>query len=727
MEYLQAEFMRLRLLLQRRVLWLRQIWKRDLAQEFKNFGGIVITDADADALLQPSPRQSELYFYEQDPRAQAVTRAVQEQEAHIREKEQAMIAAGGPAPLDIITRLFQLGPFERDVLLLCLAPSVDSSFERLYGYALDDATQRYLTAGLAMELLATERGNEELAGTLWSCLSPDAPLVRFGLLHLDSSPGAHRASEALRINRRIADYLMGVNHLDERASFLLQRVHSQGCLSDDQERTVAELHHRVRSWSDREHMPLLQLLGPAGADSRAIACELCARCGLSLYSVDLQPLFALGADRQNVYRLLERESLLLPCAYYVDSFSLDTAHRSDTTNFVEFLNHVRSFVIVGSREPWQCERRVVTARLGRCAEPAQMLVWHADLATLRERSQTTYESDCDDAVIVHLVQQFQFSPQQIHRVVREAYEVAALRTPDRPVLEAADLWATARMQAARAMDGLAERIVTRRSFDELVLPAEQLAQIREVASQAQHRVHVYERWGFGAKLSRGRGIAALFAGPSGTGKTMAAEVLANELDLDLYRIDLASVMSKYIGETEKNLRRVFDAAEESGAILFFDEADSLFGKRSEVRDSHDRYANIEINYLLQRMEDYRGLAILATNRKSLLDQAFLRRLRFLVDFPFPSTAERVRIWRGAFPPQAEREELDYQFLGRMEIAGGNISNIALNAAFLAAGQGTSIQMHHIAAAARREYAKIDKLMVDSEFGRYATAGPERGR
>jgi SpoVK/Ycf46/Vps4 family AAA+-type ATPase len=269
--------------------------------------------------------------------------------------------------------------------------------------------------------------------------------------------------------------------------------------------------------------------------------------------------------------------------------------------------------------------------------------------------------------------------------------------------------------------------VTKRSFDELVLPEEQLAQIREIASQAQHRAHVYERWGFGAKLNRGRGIAALFAGPSGTGKTMAAEILANELDLDLYRIDLASVMSKYIGETEKNLRRVFDAAEESGAILFFDEADSLFGKRSEVRDSHDRYANIEINYLLERMEGYRGLAILATNRKSLLDQAFLRRLRFLVDFPFPSAADRVRIWRGAFPPQAEKEALDYDCLGRMEIAGGNIGTIALNAAFLAAGQGTSIQMYHLLAAARREYAKIDKLMVEGEFGRYAGAGAERGR
>ena len=229
------------------------------------------------------------------------------------------------------------------------------------------------------------------------------------------------------------------------------------------------------------------------------------------------------------------------------------------------------------------------------------------------------------------------------------------------------------------------------------------------------RAQVYEAWGFGRSMNRGRGISALFAGASGTGKTMAAEILAHELHLDLYRIDLAGVVSKYIGETEKNLRQVFDAAEQAGAILFFDEADALFGKRTEVKDSHDRYANIEVNYLLQRMEEYRGLAILATNRKSFLDQAFLRRLRFLVDFPFPDAADRRRIWERVFPASAEVERLDFGALARLEIPGGNIRNIAVNAAFLAATEGRPIGMGHVLAAARREYAKIDKLATDAEL------------
>jgi SpoVK/Ycf46/Vps4 family AAA+-type ATPase len=224
---------------------------------------------------------------------------------------------------------------------------------------------------------------------------------------------------------------------------------------------------------------------------------------------------------------------------------------------------------------------------------------------------------------------------------------------------------------------------------------------------------VYDEWGFGA-ATRGLGISALFAGVSGTGKTMAAEVLATELRLDLYRIDLSQVVSKYIGETEKNLRRVFDAAEEGGVILLFDEADALFGRRSEVKDSHDRYANIEVSYLLQRMEAYRGLAILTTNQRGALDQAFVRRLRFIVEFPFPDAAGRAEIWRRAFPAAAPTEGLEVLKLARLNVAGGNIRNIALNAAFLAADAGRSVTPGDVLSAARSEYSKMDKALTDAE-------------
>jgi SpoVK/Ycf46/Vps4 family AAA+-type ATPase len=262
---------------------------------------------------------------------------------------------------------------------------------------------------------------------------------------------------------------------------------------------------------------------------------------------------------------------------------------------------------------------------------------------------------------------------------------------------------------------LAPRIDAKATWSDLVLPEQELSLLRQIAAQVSQRAKVYEEWGFSKKMNRGLGISALFAGDSGTGKTMAAEVIANELRLNLYRIDLSAVVSKYIGETEKNLRRLFDAAEDGGAILFFDEADALFGKRSEVKDSHDRYANIEINYLLQRLEAYRGLAILATNMKSALDAAFTRRLRFIVNFPFPGIGERREIWRHVFPPQTLTQGLDIERLSQLNLTGGNIHNVALNAAFLAAKANKPVTMPLIFKAARAEFGKLERLVSEAEL------------
>jgi SpoVK/Ycf46/Vps4 family AAA+-type ATPase len=278
------------------------------------------------------------------------------------------------------------------------------------------------------------------------------------------------------------------------------------------------------------------------------------------------------------------------------------------------------------------------------------------------------------------------------------------------------LWDACRRLARPRMEDLAQRIDSHATWEDLVLPEAQIETLRLISTQVRERFQVYERWGFASKLARGLGITALFAGVSGTGKTLAAEVLATDLHLDLYRIDLSSVVSKYIGETEKNLRRLFDAAEAGGSILLFDEADALFGKRSEVRDSHDRYANIEISYLLQRMEAYRGLAILTTNLKNILDTAFLRRLRFVVQFPFPGLAERTEIWRRVFPQRTPHEGLDPCRLAQLSLAGGNIRNIALNAAFLAAETREPVRMRHLLAATRSEYAKLERPLTDAEIG-----------
>jgi hypothetical protein len=275
-------------------------------------------------------------------------------------------------------------------------------------------------------------------------------------------------------------------------------------------------------------------------------------------------------------------------------------------------------------------------------------------------------------------------------------------------------WRIGRSHARRSLEQLARRIDPKADWDSLVLPEAQTHTLQQIATHVRHRITVLERWGFATRYSRGLGLTALFAGTSGTGKTMAAEVLAHTLDLDLFQIDLAGLVSKYIGETEKNLRRVFDAAEDSGAILLFDEADALFGKRSEVKDSHDRYANLEVSYLLQRMEAYRGLAILTTNMRHAIDTAFLRRLRFMVEFPFPDVAERARIWQRVFPPDTPQAGLDPARLAQLGVTGGVIRNIAMHAAFLAAEAGEPVSMSHLLAAARTEYAKLEKPLGRGE-------------
>jgi SpoVK/Ycf46/Vps4 family AAA+-type ATPase len=296
--------------------------------------------------------------------------------------------------------------------------------------------------------------------------------------------------------------------------------------------------------------------------------------------------------------------------------------------------------------------------------------------------------------------------------------LAAAPVDQQPSTQTIDelLWDMCRVQARPLLDDLAQRIEPFATWADLIIPDTQRALLHELAAHVRFRAQVYETWGFVGPVPHEAGISALFVGASGVGKTLAAEVLAHELNLDLYRIDLSAVVSKYIGETEKNLRRVFDAAEEGGAILLFDEADALFGKRSEVKDSHDRYANIEISYLLQRMETYQGLAILTTNMKDTLDGAFLRRIRFIVQFPFPNVGQRAAIWQRMFPAAAPTEGLDMEKLAQLNVTGGNIRSISLNAAFIAAAAGEPIRMHHVLRAARYEYSKLERSLTSTEIG-----------
>jgi SpoVK/Ycf46/Vps4 family AAA+-type ATPase len=325
-----------------------------------------------------------------------------------------------------------------------------------------------------------------------------------------------------------------------------------------------------------------------------------------------------------------------------------------------------------------------------------------------------------DVDMTAVANKFRFTGGQIKDAAVTARNLARWREPDSSHVTMTDLYTACRLQSNRALATLAQKITPHYRWDDIVLPTDRLEQLREICNYVKYRAQVYDEWGFDRKLSLGKGLNCLFAGPSGTGKTMAAEIMANELALDLYKIDLSAVVSKYIGETEKNLARIFAEAETSNAILFFDEADALFGRRSEVRDSHDRYANIEISYLLQRMEEYEGIVILATNLRKNMDDAFVRRMHFTVEFPFPDERNRRHIWEKIWPDDTPRRpDLNLDVMARrFEMAGGNIRNVALAAAFLAADDGGSIGMTHLIRATKREFQKMGRLCDEKDFIKY---------
>jgi AAA+ superfamily predicted ATPase len=599
-----------------------------------------------------------------------------------------------PPALKTLCTTFGLSNFERDTLLLCAGMELDAKFPGLCATAQGDPAKAYPTFSLALAALSEPH---------WSTLSPAAPLRHWRLIEIGT---AHALTlSPLRIDERILNYLAGVQHLDGRLAEYLEPIEAGEELVPSHRKLADQVSSTWANANGRSALPIIQLTGNENAGKRGIAAAACKRFGLWLNAFSAQFMPSNQSEIRALVQLLTRESFLSTSALLLDCDHVDRMDSVRITAIHKLIESFQGVLLVTSREPWQLQTRLaVTLEVRKPTTPEQSAIWQKNLGPAVSGM---------NGHIQTLVSQFSMNLQSISSVSAELQSRLNQQTLNSNEFGQL-LWNACRVHSRPRLDDLAQFIEPFAIWDDIVLPEQEKQVLKEIAIHLRQRIKVYENWGFANKGKRGLGISALFAGASGTGKTMAAEVLANELRLDLYRIDLSSVVSKYIGETEKNLRRVFDAAEDSGTILLFDEADALFGKRSEVKDSHDRYANIEVSYLLQRMEAYRGLAILTTNRKSALDTAFLRRLRFIVNFPFPDAAQRADIWNRIFPASTPTEGLDIQKLANLNIAGGNIRNIALNAAFLAAEAGEPVRMPHLLRAARSEYAKIEKSLAEAE-------------
>ncbi len=612
---------------------------------------------------------------------------------------EGIVAASASEPQPALVLLSQrlgLTQFEQNILLLCAAMELDTRIGYLCALAQGHSQRAQPTFSLALSLFDDPA---------WDALSPQRPLRYWQLIDIKQPDGHPLIESALSADERITNFIRGINYLDDRLQHLLtleKPAESDDVLPPSQKAIVETILLRLQPASDDVHPPAVQLLGPISESKLLVATQVARRLGLDLYHLPLDMLPTNIPDLQKLARFWHRESALLPIALFLDGLDFidEEAQSAPIRALSYFLMRSNGVFLLDTRDIRTDLRRSSSAVDVTSPEPhEQQAAWQA------------VAGDIEPDTLKKLSVQFNLNLPTINEIGR--YALAEQETSKEPTIDL--LWAACLANTRPQLDTVAQRLEPIATWDDIVLPEDLRDLLRQMAAQVRRRGLVYEEWGFRRKMNRGLGITVLFAGDSGTGKTMAAEVLANELRLNLYRIDLSGVVSKYIGETEKNLRRLFDAAEDGGSILFFDEADALFGKRSQVKDSHDRYANIEVNYLLQRVEAYHGLAILTSNRKRDLDEAFIRRLRFVANFPVPEHEDRMRIWQQTFPPETPIGDIDYDRLAHFKLSGGSIHNCVLNAAFQAAEDGQNVNMPHLLKAVRTELLKSERLINESDF------------
>lgn len=654
------------------------------------FQGVCLSKNEIDALLRSS---------DEIIASSNILSEIENISSEIEKKKSASIEKGIFLGLPALSSIYNLSMFEELAVLICLAPELDWKYGRIYAYLNNDVTQKYSTVGLILDLACSTFEDKHI-GRLY--FGVNSPLTRYQILSFVEANTL--LSRPLKIDERIVQYILGLPA--EFTDQLLTFVHSKNSHVD------SNLKNKLVMLLEYNKGAIVHLRGTYGAGKKELAEAVCSELDMLLLTVDTETLVS-APEFDSILKRCLRETLLLPVSIYFDNFDalLGEENKEKLKIFLRAVDDFSRVLFTAGEMRWEPRGKCFfSIELPFSDYTDRISQWDAAL---------DYTNLSEDVDIEAVASRFRLTEGQIIDAAIAAENRALLRNPEDGRINSQDLYSGCKAQSNQRLSSLARKIDPFYTWNDIVLPPDAMDQLEEICNHVKYRQKVYGEWGFERKLSLGKGLNVLFSGPSGSGKTMAAEIIANELTLDLYKIDLSSVVSKYIGETEKNLSRIFQEAETSNAILFFDEADALFGKRSEAKDSHDRYANIEINYLLQRMEEYEGMVILATNLKKHLDEAFHRRMHFMVDFPFPDESHRLKIWKSHFPNDAPIKEIDWDFLAKQfKVTGGNIKNIVLNSAFLAAGNSGKIDMEHVILATKREYEKIGKTCVESDFGKY---------
>ena len=687
------------------------------------FRGLYISDKEIDDILEdPNRLQFALSPYQKGFSSPSLGTRLEQVQDGITARKNEATKRGIGLRLDFLTSRFSLSRFEVDTILVCLLPEIDMRYQKLYAYLQDDVSKKNPTIDFILHLLCDSPQNTLEARR---CFSPESPLLRYRLINLDNDHGTGTPmllARSIRLDERIGGFLLDEDRTDSRLTHLAHVITPESNLQDSV--LPDGMKDRLLKLTARyKNSPLIcGISGAYGTGSKKdIAEAICSTLGMPMLIVDVKSLTGDETSAEPSASLVFREGILHNAVVYLENFSVLLTEGSETRQLYNRVTYelfsYPGWAIIASEKGWRPgETHGKKPFVGIELSPAS----YAERKNSWDKITKGNSSFAPDINLGDLAGKFRFGSDQIWQAAAIAANLARWRDPENGVINDEDLNAACRKLSRDNLTSLARQIQPSYHWEDLVLPKDQMEQLHEICIYVQHYHTVYGDWGFGKKISLGKGLNALFAGASGTGKTMAADVIANALKIDLYKIDLSAIVSKYIGETEKNLDQIFREGKTSNAILFFDEADALFGKRSEVRDSHDRYANIQIAYLLQKMDEYDGVVILATNLRNNIDDAFARRMHFTIEFPMPEEADRLRIWNGMFPPEVPiGKDVDLPFMAKQfKITGGNIKNIAVSAAFLAANDSQVIKMENLIHATKREYQKIGKLCTQTDFGLY---------
>ena len=637
----------------------------------------------------------------------------EEVDAHLDHNASPDETEGKLAGLEPLVKLFQLNDFEKKALLIILAPEIDTKYGRIYAYLQDDLNRQYPTVTLLSMLLST---SDEEKYQLLSYFSHDSLLSTFRLIKfIEPYDGISALNQPIKVEETVRDFILGYYHLDKELQSFCQLVSPINEIEVSLE--VKQFTNHISQGIEENKRFVLHYYGQSDTQKKNRALEIASGLGYGLLVINMPMALEAFESMGDLMKLLYREAVLSETLIYFDAFDVLFEHKQYflyESLLFDSLDQFSWLTFFASEKQWKPKKLPKTHTF---LNFAFLLPEYSDSLLLWEKYLKEIDSVIAEEIAQNLVQLFQFTEDEIAEIAH----MLKTKQFSGEEINKKMVYDTCREKVSTKLNHLSQNLKSSNGLKDIVLPKDRIIQLKTIVAHYDNQHRVFEEWGF-KKYFQSQGIGVLFTGSSGTGKTMAASILANEMGLDLYRIELSQVVSKYIGETEKNLSKIFEAAEGSGVILFFDEADAIFGKRSETKDAHDRYANIEVSYLLQKIEEYNGLVILASNFRQNIDEAFVRRMRFIINFPFPDREMRALIWQKVFPKDAPiDEDMDFSILAKnFEFSGANIRNTSLFAAFFAVEENKMIKIEHIVKGIKVELRKLGKSIKESDFSEIIT-------